>query len=67
MFEPGRLTGAGMTRMVSYAVMSLNVGAIAGYFAFPPLAERIGRRPAFGWMMAGAAITLPAIFLVPRS
>src|SRR5208337_4794902 len=58
---------AGITRMVSYAVMSLNAGAIAGYFAFPPLAERIGRRPAFAWMMAGAAITLPAIFFVPRS
>jgi hypothetical protein len=53
--------------MVSYAVMSLNAGAIAGYFAFPPLAERIGRRPAFAWMMAGAAMTLPAIFFVPRS
>ncbi|MGO9232318.1 MAG: MFS transporter [Bryobacteraceae bacterium] len=67
MFEPGRLAGAGITHMVSYAVMSLNGGAIIGYFAFPPLAERIGRRPAFGWMMAGAAITIPAIFLVPRS
>ena len=67
MFEKGRLAGAGITRMVSYAVMSLNAGAIAGYFAFPPLAERLGRKPAFAWMMAGAAITLPAIFLVPRS
>jgi MFS family permease len=65
--EPRRLAAAGITRMVSYAVMSLNAGAIVGYFAFPPLAERIGRRPAFAWMLAGAAITLPAIFFVPRS
>ncbi len=54
-------------RMVSYAVMSLNAGALAGYLAFPPLAERIGRRAAFAWMMAGAALILPASFLLPRS
>ncbi len=67
LLEPRRLAATGITRMVSYAVMSLNAGAIVGYFAFPPLAERIGRRPAFAWMLAGAAITLPAIFFVPRS
>jgi MFS family permease len=67
LLEPARLTAAGITRMVSYAVMSLNAGAIAGYFAFPPLAERIGRKPAFAWMMAGAALSIPAIFFVPRS
>jgi len=67
LIEPRHLGAAGITRMVSYAVMSLNAGAIAGYFAFPPLAERIGRRPAFAWMMVGAAVTLPAIFFVPRS
>jgi MFS family permease len=65
--DAGRLSAAGINRLVSYAVMSLNAGAIVGYFAFPPLAERIGRRPAFAWMLAGAAITLPAIFFVPRS
>ena len=67
MLDAGRLSAVGINRMVSYAVMSLNAGAIVGYFAFPPLAERIGRRPAFAWMLAGAAITLPAIFFVPRS
>ncbi len=67
MFDSSRLAAAGIARMVSYAVMSLNAGAIAGYFAFPPLAERIGRRPAFACMMAGAAVTLPVMFLVPRS
>ncbi|HLN03425.1 MAG TPA: MFS transporter [Bryobacteraceae bacterium] len=65
--ESGRLTPADVTAMVSYAVMSLNAGAIVGYFAFPPLAERIGRRPAFAVMMIGAAIALPATFLAPRS
>ena len=65
--EPGRLASVEITRMVSYAVMILNAGAIAGYFAFPPLAERIGRRPAFALMMLGAAVTLPATFLVPSS
>lgn len=56
-----------MGRMVSWAVMSLNAGAIVGYLAFPPLAERIGRRGAFLTMMLGAALTLPATFLTPKS
>ena len=33
-----------IARKVSYAVMWLNAGALVGYLAFPPLAERIGRR-----------------------
>ena len=65
--EPGHLNPATITAMISYAVMSLNAGAIAGYFAFPPLAERIGRRPAFAVMMIGAAITLPGTFLTTKS
>lgn len=65
--EAGRLNPAEVTAMVSYAVMSLNAGAIVGYFAFPPLAERIGRLPAFAVMMMGAAVTLPATFLAPKS
>lgn len=56
-----------MVRMVSYAVMSLNVGSIVGYLAFPPMAERLGRRGAFLIMMIGSAITLPLTFYVPRS
>ena len=56
-----------VARMVSYAVMALNVGAIAGYLSFPPLAERIGRRGAFAIMMAGSAAMLPATFLAPHS
>lgn len=60
--DPGELA-----RMVSYAVMCLNAGAIAGYLVFPPLAERIGRRGAFAIMMAGSAVMLPATFFTPKS
>ena len=67
LIEPGRLAAAEITQRVSYAVMSLNAGAMVGYFSFPPLAERTGRRLAFAVMMAGSAITLPAAFLTPRS
>jgi MFS family permease len=63
-----RTAPAGMiARKVSYAVMWLNAGALAGYLAFPPLAERIGRRGAFAWMMGGAALSLPATFLMTDS
>ena len=67
MLEPLGRSPAQITRLVSYAVMCLNAGAIVGYFSFPPLAEWIGRRPAFLWMMLGAAVTLPATFLLPDS
>jgi len=65
--ESGDFDPAEITAMVSYAVMCLNAGAILGYFAFPPLAERIGRRAAFAVMMIGAAVALPGTFLAPRS
>ena len=67
LIEPGRLAAVEITKRVSYAVMSLNGGAIVGYFAFPPLAERWGRKPAFGVMMAGSAVALPVAFLAPKS
>jgi MFS family permease len=35
---------AALTRSVSYAIMALNTGAIFGYLAFGPLADRFGRR-----------------------
>ena len=64
----GRHLDAGSTaRMVSYAVMALNAGSIAGYLLFPPLAERIGRRGAFAVMMLGSALMLPATFFTPKS
>jgi MFS family permease len=67
LLEPRHLDPSQITRLASYAVMSLNAGAIIGYFAFPPLAERIGRRGAFFIMLAGSAITLPLTFLLPHS
>ncbi|MBI3697207.1 MAG: MFS transporter [Acidobacteria bacterium] len=64
----GQQLGAeAMVKKVSYAVMSLNAGAIIGYFSFAPLAEWMGRRGAFLLMMVGATITLPMTFLVPDS
>lgn len=67
MLEGARRSPAEITKLVSYAVMCLNAGAIVGYFSFPPLAEWMGRRAAFLWMMLGAAVTLPATFLLPDS
>ena len=60
---PRRLDPSRLTQLTSYAVMSLNAGSIAGYFAFPPLAERVGRRLAFLVMLAGCALVLPITFL----
>jgi MFS family permease len=54
-------------RMVSYAVMSLNIGAIVGYLTFAPMAEWLGRRASFLVMMLGAAVMLPVTFLIPSS
>jgi len=59
---------AGMlTSKVSYATMMLNVGSLAGYLSFGPLAERFGRRSAFGLMCTGSLVMLPVTFLTPRS
>jgi len=55
-----------LNRYVSYAVMSLNAGALAGYLAFGPLAERLGRRSAFFLMCLGSLIMLPVTFFGPR-
>ena len=51
---------------ISYAIMWLNVGALAGYLSFGPLADRFGRRPVFALMCAGSFVMLPVIFLAPR-
>jgi MFS family permease len=67
MFRGRHLPPESAVRLVSYAVMSLNAGAIVGYLAFPPLAERIGRRGAFAIMLAGSAVALPLTFLAPSS
>jgi MFS family permease len=61
------LDAAAITTRVSYATMLLNVGALAGYLSFGPLAERMGRRRAFALMCAGSLVMLPVTFLTPRS
>jgi MFS family permease len=67
LLAPRHLDAGSLTRYASYAVMSLNAGSLVGYFAFPPLAEWIGRRWAFFTMLAGSAIVVPLTFLVPGS
>ena len=67
LLAPRNLDSEALIKMVSYAVMSLNAGAIVGYLSFPFLAEWIGRRGAFLIMLAGSAVTLPAVFLLPAS
>ena len=67
LLRPELLDAAAVARLVSYAVMALNAGAILGYLAFPFLAESWGRRPAFLIMMLGAALSLPLTFLWPTS
>ena len=61
------LDAAAMTSRVSYATMLLNLGALAGYLSFGPLADRLGRRRAFALMCAGSLVMLPVAFLTPRS
>jgi MFS family permease len=52
---------------IVYATMALNVGALAGYLSFGPLADRLGRRAVFALMCAGSLIMLPITFLTPRA
>jgi MFS family permease len=56
-----------LSRYVSYSTMMLNLGALAGYLSFGPLAERFGRRPVFALMCVGSFIMLPLTFLGPWS
>jgi len=63
LLEARHLDEASTVRLVSYAIMCLNIGAIAGYLAFAPIAERWGRRGAFLVMLAGSAASLPLTFL----
>jgi len=61
------LNPGALTSRVSWAAMMLNAGALAGYLAFGPLADRFGRRPIFALMCAGSLLMLPVTFLTPRS
>jgi MFS family permease len=67
LLAPQHLDPVSTAHRVSYAVMSLNVGAIVGYLVFPLIAEWWGRRGAFLLMMLGSAVALPATFLAPSS
>jgi MFS family permease len=60
------LDAAGIKTAVVYATMALNLGALAGYLSFGPLADRFGRRPVFALMCAGSLVMLPITFLTPR-
>jgi len=61
------LAPATLTSYVSYSTILLNLGALAGYLTFGPLADRVGRRPIFAFMCVGSLVMLPTTFLVPRS
>jgi MFS family permease len=61
------LSASELTSHVSYATMLLNVGALAGYLSFGPLADRIGRRRVFALMCVGSVVMLPVTFLTPRT
>ena len=61
------LSASELTSRVSYATMLLNVGALAGYFSFGPLADRFGRRRVFALMCLGSLVMLPVTFLTPRT
>ncbi|MBI3595018.1 MAG: MFS transporter [Nitrospirae bacterium] len=60
------LDPASVNQYVSYAVMSLNAGALIGYLAFGPLADRIGRKGAFLLMCIGSLVMLPTTFFSPK-
>jgi len=60
------LQAAEIKTYVVYATMVLNVGALAGYLSFGPLADRFGRRAVFAFMCAGSLVMVPVTFLAPR-
>jgi len=67
LLRPLHLDAVTTARRVSFAVMSLNAGAILGYLAAPLIAERWGRRAMFLLLMLGSALSLPLTFLIPKS
>ena len=61
------LSTSELTSRVSYATMLLNIGALAGYLSFGPLADRVGRRRVFALMCLGSLVMLPVTFLTLRT
>jgi len=55
---------ADQNRYATYAVMLLNAGSLVGYLGFGPLADRVGRRPAFLVFFLGGVILFPLTFLL---
>ncbi|MCP5116687.1 MAG: MFS transporter, partial [bacterium] len=47
-------------------MITMQIGALAGYLSFGVLADRFGRRPAFLLYVIGAAIVTPLYGLLPR-
>jgi len=65
--EIGARDGLGLAdqnRYATYAVMLLNAGSLVGYLGFGPLADRVGRRPAFLVFFLGGVILFPVTFLM---
>src|SRR5215813_366390 len=65
--EIGARDGLGLAdqnRYATYAVMLLNAGSLVGYLGFGPLADRVGRRPAFLVFFLGGVILFPLTFLL---
>jgi MFS family permease len=65
--EIGARDGLGVpdqNRYAAYAVMLLNGGSLLGYLGFGPLADRLGRRPAFLIFFVGGVILFPVTFLL---
>ena len=67
LLRPQHLDAFATARRVSFAVMSLNAGAILGYLTGPLIAEKWGRRAMFLLLMLGSALALPVTFLIPNS
>ena len=61
------LDEADITARISYAAMILNVGSLAGYLTFGPMADQFGRRAAFGIMCLGSLVMVPLTFLTPHA
>ena len=65
--EIGARDGLGLAdqnRYATYAVMLLNAGSLVGYLGFGPLADCVGRRPAFLVFFLGGVILFPVTFLM---
>jgi MFS family permease len=58
--------GLSAERWASYAGMSYNLGAIAGYVGFGFLADRFGRKPVTALFFAAALFMTPVLFLWTR-